>query len=358
MYKQERNETAKCFAEIKRMTIFERLFQATSNTANSSRMKHLVLPEERIRPLPFYLAMEEWAARHLPGDDYFFTWIVAPTVIIGRHQELDCEVDLTYCREHDIAVCRRRSGGGAVFADRGNIMFSHITPDGNITRAFSRFTEMVARMLRDAGIPAETGGRNDVLVGGRKVSGNAFYRAHGRSIAHGTMLHTIDHARMRGALTPARAKLESHGVKSVESRVIGVSECSQLGIGELRSLAIRSLTDGEIRLSDADVCEIGRLAAHYSDPAWLRGARRLPVSRRTRLIEGLGSITASMDVHDGIVRAVSFTGDYLDPGGVVEAVAERLRGIPLAEIEGRIGETVTQSTVINPEELTALLTES
>ncbi|MDE6131459.1 MAG: lipoyltransferase, partial [Muribaculaceae bacterium] len=86
-------------------------------------MKHVVIPETPGQPrlLPFYLAAEEWVARELPRDEYFFTWIVDPTVIFGRNQLIDAEVDLEYCRRHGIRTFRRRSGGGCVFADRNNI---------------------------------------------------------------------------------------------------------------------------------------------------------------------------------------------------------------------------------------------
>ena len=99
-------------------------------------MKHLSLPDAALwRRLPFYLAAEEWAARVLPPDDYFFAWRVAPTVICGRNQDMAAEVDLDYCRTHGIDVVRRRSGGGCVYADRNNWMFSYITPSDEVGRA-------------------------------------------------------------------------------------------------------------------------------------------------------------------------------------------------------------------------------
>ena len=57
-------------------------------------MKYVALPTEESRKLSFYLAMEEYVARHLVADDYFFMWQVRPTVIFGRNQLIDTEVDL------------------------------------------------------------------------------------------------------------------------------------------------------------------------------------------------------------------------------------------------------------------------
>jgi len=73
-------------------------------------MHYVSLPDSTTRPLPFYLAMEEWLARNHTGD-LFFMWQVAPTVICGRNQIVDLEVNLDYCRQNNIRVCRRKSGG-------------------------------------------------------------------------------------------------------------------------------------------------------------------------------------------------------------------------------------------------------
>ena len=89
-------------------------------------MKHIILPEEGDRRLVFYLAMEEFVARNI-CEDAFFLWRVAPTVIIGRNQSLEDEVDTGYCAENGVQVYRRKSGGGCVYADKGNLMISAVT---------------------------------------------------------------------------------------------------------------------------------------------------------------------------------------------------------------------------------------
>ncbi len=89
------------------------------------------------RPLPFYLAMEEWLARREGPDSYFFMWQVDPTVICGRHQDVELETDLDFCHSHDIRVVRRKSGGGCVYADRNNIMMSYITPSADVMTTFA-----------------------------------------------------------------------------------------------------------------------------------------------------------------------------------------------------------------------------
>ena len=86
-------------------------------------MKNVTLPEIKERSLAFYLAMEEFVARNIEGDA-FFVWRVGPTVIIGRNQDLEAEVNLEYCRQNCVEVVRRRSGGGCVYSDKGNMMVS------------------------------------------------------------------------------------------------------------------------------------------------------------------------------------------------------------------------------------------
>ncbi|MCM1336630.1 MAG: lipoate--protein ligase family protein [Candidatus Amulumruptor caecigallinarius] len=235
-------------------------------------MKHVTLPVDTLRPLPFYLALEEWVATELPEDDWFFTWQAPDAVIIGRHQDLHAEVDTDFCLREGIAVYRRRSGGGAVFADSGNLMFSFVTARSeSLANAFAGFTTMLAGMLRTLGIDAAPGGRNDIYIGGAKVSGCAAYSLGNRKIAHGTMLHSVDTRRMAGALTPSRAKLARHGVSSVEARVTALSRHTTLSLAELRARAIATLTDGERCLTPAEVARVEALSQHYYDPQWTEG---------------------------------------------------------------------------------------
>lgn len=136
-------------------------------------MRHIAISEDidtTGRRLPFFLALEEWVARRLPAGNYFFSWQVNPTVICGRNQEIDKEVNLAYCRANGIDVVRRRSGGGCVFADRQNFMFSFITDSNDrVAEVFSRYTAMIADALRKLGFDAIESGRNDITIGEKKV---------------------------------------------------------------------------------------------------------------------------------------------------------------------------------------------
>ena len=174
-----------------------------------------------------YLQIEQDLVREVQ-EPTLFTWIVAPTVIYGRHQSAEVEVNEAYCREHGIAVVQRKSGGGCVYADEGNLMISFVTPDTHSEQVFSDFLEVVATALRDKGLPAVTTAHNDILVDGRKVSGWACYTCPTGTIVHGTMLYDVNLDALQQAITPTAAKLAKHAVASVRQRVVNLREITDV----------------------------------------------------------------------------------------------------------------------------------
>ena len=130
-------------------------------------MTYISLPEEKDRLLVFYLAMEEYVARYMDVDDAFFMWQTAPTVIFGRNQLIHSEVNVDYCRKNGIQMFRRKSGGGCVYSDMGNVMFSYVTKEENVNMTFNRYVNMVALVLCKLGVNAKATGRNDILIDGK-----------------------------------------------------------------------------------------------------------------------------------------------------------------------------------------------
>ena len=274
-------------------------------------MKYLSLPDNATRILPFYLAMEEFAARIIGDDDIFFMWQVEPTVIFGRNQLIDNEVNVEYCREHSIAFYRRCSGGGCVYADKDNIMFSYITRSDEVQTTFASYTSAVAAMLRGLGLDASSSDRNDVLIGNRKVSGNAFYHIPGRSIVHGTMLFDTNMEHMLHAITPSREKLTSKGVESVRSHITMLSEHLSMDIEDFKRYVRETLCDGEIQLTDDDVKEIELLTLPYLEPQFLWGNNPRHEVERGGRIEGVGSIHMNVELTHDAISDLHLTGDFL-----------------------------------------------
>lgn len=180
-------------------------------------MLHIPSPDNK--RLVWYLAMEEYMAQHVADQEIFFSWIVSPTVIFGRHQVMEDEVNIPFCREHGVQMYRRKSGGGCVYADRGNLMLSYITPDTHSEQVFQRYLDIISDALRQLGFPAVKSEHNDILIDGHKVSGNACYALPTGTIVHGTLLYNVDFSALQQAITPSKEKLAKHGVQSVRQRV-------------------------------------------------------------------------------------------------------------------------------------------
>ena len=200
-------------------------------------MKHIKLPNSNQQKLSFYLAMEEYVASTLTDDecdDCFFLWQVEPTVIFGRHQVIENEVNLEYCKANGIQTYRRKSGGGCVYADRNNVMLSYITRNDNVEKTFSKYLALVAEALQSIlGISAVATSNNDLLIEGAKVSGNAIYHTDGKIIAHGTLLYDTVMKNMISAITPSREKLQKHGVESVRQRITLLKEHTDMPLEEI-----------------------------------------------------------------------------------------------------------------------------
>ena len=235
-------------------------------------MIHIRIPDTPQRKLSFYLATEEYVARNLNlDDDGFFLWQVQPSVIFGRNQDIEVEVNLEYCRQHGIQFFRRKSGGGCVYADMSNVMMSYITHTEHVGFTFNRYMSMVTSMLAELGIPATSTQNNDVLVGGQKVSGNAYYLVAGHSIVHGTMLFDTDMQHMLHAITPPKSKLDSHGVQSVRQRITLLHEHTSITIDEFKRHAVSRLCDREYILTPEDIQGIEQLEQEYLDPSFIFG---------------------------------------------------------------------------------------
>lgn len=230
-------------------------------------MTQILLPDNYERGLAFYLAMEEFVANRMEGEA-FFVWRVAPTVIVGRNQVLENEVNMDYCRQHGVKIVRRKSGGGCVYSDKGNIMISFVSARGNVTEVFDRYMSALAESLCAVGLPTVKSTRNDILVDGRKVSGNAFQQLPGKSIVHGTMLYSTDLDALTEAIRPPLEKLSRHGVESVRQRVVNLQEYKHVhpvlsSVESLEDYIVKTFTCTSLKLTPGQVDEIERQSLTY-----------------------------------------------------------------------------------------------
>lgn len=228
-------------------------------------MKYISLPDRKVRRLSFYLAMEEFVARRLDESEAFFMWQVEPSVIFGRNQVAENEVNMAYCKEHDIRVYRRKSGGGCVYADMDNVMLSYITDGDNVGFTFNKFMGMLILVLRKMGIEAVGSSHNDIMIGDHKVCGTAFYQLPGRSIVHSTMLYDTCMTHMLNAITPSQEKLQKKGIESVRQRITLLKDYTRLSLDEVKTLIRETLCEGERMLTPDELTEIEQLEQTYLD---------------------------------------------------------------------------------------------
>lgn len=280
------------------------------------------------------LALEEYALRHFRDDDYLLFYVNDPAIIIGRNQNTVEEIDSRVVAERGIHVVRRMSGGGAVYHDRGNLNFSFIT--AYAPERFNRYdlvTRPVVEVLRDLGVAAELGGRNDIVVDGRKISGNAQFAAEGRMFSHGTLLFDAKLDDVARALRPKPGKVESNGAKSVRSRVANIREFlpGPLPLDELRRRILARMFGDDVAsatrvLTAAEWGGVRELAARkYGAWAWNYGESPAFTLRRSHRYAA-GEVDVHLRVERGRILEARIRGDFLGREPVTE-LERRLAGV-------------------------------
>ena len=171
----------------------------------------------------FNLAAEEYFLKNFQ-EDFFMLWRSKPSVVVGKHQNALAEINHEFVREHQIPVARRLSGGGTVFHDPGNVNFTFIRNVANISEVnFMIFTVPVIEALKKLGVGAYTTGRNDLLIDGKKISGNAEHVHRNRVLHHGTLLFDSHLEALKGALKVDLSKFEDKAVQSNRSEVTNIA---------------------------------------------------------------------------------------------------------------------------------------
>ena len=234
-------------------------------------MLHISVPTGR--RLVWYLAMEEYLAKHVK-EETFVTWVVSPTVIFGRHQVMAAEVNVDFCHANGIAMYRRKSGGGCVYADEGNLMVSYISTSPHSEQVFQTYLDKMSECLRAMGYDAVKSTHNDIMVGEHKVSGNACFALSQATIVHGTLLYDVDFEVLQQAITPSQEKLAKHGVQSVRQRVMNLKSIANRVYLESTQALARKIEEFWCNQTyiptENDLLEIGKIEEEYLDPAFIQ----------------------------------------------------------------------------------------
>lgn len=292
-------------------------------------MKYLILPErEKANQLPFYFAVEEYVARTYTDDDYFLIWRVEPTVMLGRNQLIDNEVEIDYCKANNIDIFRRKSGGGCIYADQGCMQFSYISFAENVNAAFTAYMQRIADILCSLNINAELSGRNDILVEGKKVAGSAFYRLKGRSVLHNSLLFSTQLEHLSKALTPAKEKLESKGVSSVRQRVTNVGDFTSLSIDEFMAYVHKYMCGDEVRvLTEADMQGIEAIEKELASDKFVYGKNPKYTETRKKRFADVGTLEAAIELRNGMIEHINLMGDYFLLGDIDCELLDLLKGV-------------------------------
>lgn len=293
-------------------------------------MTYIELPEGNYTPsLPFFFAIEEYVAKHYTDDEYFFIWRVPPTVMVGRNQLVEKEVNSDYCKAHGVQVFRRKSGGGCVYADDGCMQFSYISGEDTVADMFSDYVTRIVEVLRALGIDAEKTGRNDITVAGRKVAGHAFYKIPGRSVLHNTMLYSTNLEELTRCLTPPDEKLISKGIDSVRQRVTNLCEHTSLSLDELATGVRRLMCGNKMRtLTETDMKGVAEIEKVLASDEFTYGNNPKYTVIKQRRMEDVGTIEARVEVKGNKIKSMNLLGDFFVLGDIDGQLIAPLRNVP------------------------------
>lgn len=306
------------------------------------------------------LAIEEYLFSH-ETDDVFMLWQNEPTVVIGKNQNAYAEIHMPFLQEKGIHIARRITGGGAVYHDHGNLNYTFISSCGakdGIDFAF--FTKPILDVLASLGVKAELSGRNDLLVDGRKFSGNAQYSFGGRTLHHGTLLFDSDLSVLSNVLAVDPMKIQSKGIKSTRSRVINLKEClpKDFTVDRLIFAIEQAVTErySAERCEAPSCAEIEALYERNRSESWIFPQREMVAtySKVERKKYPFGLVELALQMKNDTIEEIRITGDFFGNRSVLElesllcgatlaTVAERLSKISVEEyIHGMSAEELCQ----------------
>lgn len=260
----------------------------------------------------FYFALEQYLLNEVlkDGDSFFFTWVIKG-VVIGKNQVIENEVNLDYLKSQNIKLFRRPTGGGCVYADENNTMFSIITKKlPNFS--FKDHLIHIVNSMKLLNVNLEFSGRNDILFEGKKVSGNAFLQNKHGMLLHGTLLYNCNLETMVRAITPSDEKLVSKGIDSVRSRVINLKPYLHgLSQEEVVTHLEKTLTNKVYELSEEEILMLKERAKLYASKEWIyRQHPAFTKSLKKRIPGGLFELRLTLK--DGRMTNFEILGDYFE----------------------------------------------
>lgn len=286
-----------------------------------------------------YLATSHDCAANLAGEAYLLTlafdhilflWVNDPCIVIGRYQNPFAECNLKNMEHMQVQLVRRQSGGGAVYHDQGNLCFTLIGNKETATKEVN--FSLVLKALASLGLSCELSGRNDILLDGKKISGNAFQTTPTKFCHHGTLLVSSDLSVMSNYLTPSSTKLASKAVKSVSSRVGNLKEGREDITNEMVQQALIDAfiaEYGQTEVTPIDCVTLAEAQANYrrfGDLSVILEKTPQFTHSFTHRFEW-GEATLHLQVEKGVISEVRMFTDALDTS-IVGRATQVLTGLP------------------------------
>lgn len=282
------------------------------------------------------------------NEDVFSLWQNDRTVLLGKNQDAYAEMDIDYAKANDLKVVRRLSGGGTIYCDLGNMQYSFITNDDRKvlgTDSFAKFAEPIVEALRSLDMDAEFTGRNDIVLEGCKISGNAQYRYKDRIIHHGTLLYSSDKETLSNVLYSRPIKFQNKAVKSVSARVGEIKVFVDMDIESFMDYIIQAIIDhygiekvvNYDDLSDEVKARIDYYAERFRDEEWNLGKNLDETHHSFSIKHSYGLVEYKLRCKEGIIDSLYILGDYFEDEDV-EILAKALIGTKLdeASLEARL----------------------
>lgn len=261
----------------------------------------------------FYFALEKYVLENLLKDNetYFFTWRIKG-IVSGKNQVIQNEINFPYVKEHNIKFFRRPTGGGSVYADENNSMFSIITKRSKESFSFKTYLGKIIEAFKKLGVELEFSGRNDILLEGKKISGNAFLQNKYGMLMHGTLMYDLDVETMVRALNPPDEKLISKGIQSVRSRVNNLKPyLNGMTHDEMIQYLETELCDQVYELEPDEIKKIMEDAKFYQTDAFLYRMQPL----YTQVVKNRfpwGGIEFKLDIQEGVIESMDIQGDFFE----------------------------------------------
>ena len=272
----------------------------------------LVINLEKFREcdLSFYLGLEKYAINNIK-DDCFFIWDINKSIIIGKNQLLEAEVNVEKALNAGYKIYRRPSGGGAICADENCFMFTFISSYQSKDEMYNTYLNKMVNTLHKLGLDVYLSGRNDLMFKEKKFSGNAIYYENNRCILHGTFLYDSNLDLLVDILNPSNDKLKSKGIKSVKERVINIKPYINLSKNELITY-LNNHIDDNIKmyyLNDDEIIKVNELKKEFENKEYIY-KKNIPFSYQNNQRFSCGEISLYLDVSDGRIKDINMTGDF------------------------------------------------